>query len=261
MPPIVSVVVPFYNEERNPTLLARQLDAVFDSLDGFVSEYVFVNDGSSDGTGAELDRLASANPRVKALHFAQNRGQSAALVAGMRHSEGEYVLTLDGDLQNDPADFPRFLELLQEYDCVCGVRQNRQDTWFRKFSSRVANGVRGRILRDGISDAGCGAKGFRRVCIEHFVSFNGQHRFFAVMVRAAGLSIVECPVQHHARQFGVSKYGLNNRLWRGLYDLVGVAWLRKRYSAGVVLEHAPRVAEAEVSEAEEVVALALRKGH
>jgi glycosyltransferase involved in cell wall biosynthesis len=256
MPPLVSVVVPFYNEERNPTVLTDRLDAVFDSIEGYVGEYLFVNDGSSDGTGEELGRLASFNPRVKPLHLTKNCGQSVALVAGMRRSKGEYVLTLDGDLQNDPADFPRFLELLAEYDCVCGVRQNRQDTWFRKLSSRVANRVRDRILRDGIADAGCGAKGFRRVCIEHFVSFNGQHRFFAVMVRAAGLSIVECPVQHHARQHGTSKYGLHDRLWRGLYDLVGVAWLSKRYAPGEILRSEPHVASAE-----ELGALALRKGH
>lgn len=261
MPPLVSVVAPFYNENRNPTLLAERLDAVFDSLEGYTCEYVFVNDGSTDGTGAELDRIALVNPRVKALHFRQNCGQSAALVAGMRRSEGEYILTLDGDLQNDPADFPRFLELLQEFDCVCGVRQHRQDAWLRTFSSGVANRVRNRILHDGLSDAGCGAKGFRRACIEHFVSFNGQHRFFAVMVRAAGLTIVECPVQHHTRQHGTSKYGIHNRLWRGLYDLIGVAWLRKRYASSVVLEVAPPVAEPDSGDAEELAALALRKGH
>jgi dolichol-phosphate mannosyltransferase len=121
------------------------------------------------------------------------------------------------------------LELLKDYDCVCGYRADRQDTWVRRISSRVANAVRKRILDDGIRDAGCGSKGFRRACVEHFVPFNGVHRFFAVMVRSAGLSLTECPVTHHPRVHGVSKYGIHNRLWRGMYDLVGVGWLKKRY--------------------------------
>ena len=169
------------------------------------------------------------------LHLAKNSGQSAALHAGLTRGSGDYLLTLDGDLQNDPADFPEFLRLLEDYDCVCGVRVNRQDTWVRKASSRVANRVRNWVLNDGIQDTGCGAKGFRRVCIQHFVPFNGLHRFFAVFIRNAGLSIVETPVNHHPRHAGVSKYGINNRLWRGIYDLLGVTWLRRRYVAYAVV--------------------------
>lgn len=229
--PKVSVVVPFYNEELNAPILSKQIEAVFGELPDYGYECLFVNDGSTDGTREALDQLAQADPHVRPIHLRENCGQSAALIAGMRAAQGEFILTLDGDLQNDPCDFPKFLELLEDYDCVYGVRVNRQDTWIRRISSRIANGVRNAILHDGIHDSGCGTKGFRRACIEHFVPFNGVHRFFAVLVRNAGFSIVECPATHHPRKHGESKYGIHNRLWRGLYDLVGVAWLRRRYVA------------------------------
>jgi len=231
MKTLVSVVVPFYNEEENVLLLAEQIKAVFDRLPGYDYECLFVNDGSTDGTRGRINSAAESNGRVRPVHLIRNSGQSAALIAGMRRARGEFILTLDGDLQNDPCDFPKMLELLQECDCVCGYRGKRNDTWVRRASSKVANAVRQMALHDGIRDAGCGSKGFRRKCIEHFVPFNGQHRFFAVMVRRAGLTIRECEVTHHPRRHGVSKYGINNRLWRGIYDLFGVRWLRKRYVA------------------------------
>ncbi len=229
MSPLVSVVVPFFDEEENVPLVAERLAAVFASMPGQDYECVFVNDASTDGTREALDVLAADDDHVRVLHFAQNRGQSAALIAGLRSARGDYLLTIDGDLQNDPEDFPTVIELLAEYDCVCGYRANRRDTWVRRVSSRVANRVRRAILNDGIRDTGCGTKGFRKSCVPHFVCFNGAHRYFAVMVRAAGLTLTECPVSHHPRVHGTSKYGVNNRLWRGIYDLVGVGWLQKRY--------------------------------
>jgi len=226
---LVSVVVPFYNEEENVAPLAGKIDAVFAGLPDYDYECVFVNDGSKDGTRAQFDAVSAQNPHVRPIHLVKNRGQSAALVAGMRRARGEYILTLDGDLQNDPCDFPKFLDLLKEFDCVCGYREKRQDTWVRKMSSKIANSVRRKIIDDGIRDAGCGSKGFRRVCVEHIIPFNGVHRYFAVMVRNGGLSIAECPVTHHPRIHGVSKYGIGNRLWRGIHDLIGVRWLSMRY--------------------------------
>jgi dolichol-phosphate mannosyltransferase len=228
MKPLVSVVVPFFNEEDNVVPLFEKVAAVFAGLPQYDYECVFVNDGSTDQTAARLTALRDRDSHVRPLHLARNSGQSAALIAGMRAARGEYILTLDGDLQNDPVDFPAFLDLLQTCDCVCGYRAHRNDSWVRKLSSRVANRVRNAILHDGIRDSGCGSKGFRRHCVPHLVAFNGIHRFFAVFVRAQGYTIVEHPVQHHARHSGVSKYGINNRLWRGLYDLIGVAWLRRR---------------------------------
>jgi len=226
---LVSVVVPFYNEEDNVFPLAEKIAEVFAGLPEYEYECLFVNDGSKDGTRTRLENLAAREPRVRPVHLVENRGQSAALVAGMRRAKGAYILTLDGDLQNDPCDFPKMLELLKDHDCVCGYRANRQDTWVRKISSKIGNGVRRMVLDDGIRDAGCGSKGFRRACVEHIIPFNGVHRYFAVMVRNGGFSLTECPVTHHPRVHGVSKYGIHNRLWRGIYDLIGVGWLRRRY--------------------------------
>ncbi|MBP8129177.1 MAG: glycosyltransferase family 2 protein [Candidatus Hydrogenedentes bacterium] len=241
MKPLVSVVIPCFNEQENVPRLWEKVAAVFATLPDYEYEILFVNDGSSDGTRAAMDALAAQDPHVRPLHLVRNMGQSAAVYAGMMRSRGDYVLTLDGDLQNDPADFPRFLELLQRYDCVCGYRAERHDALVRKVSSKVANAVRNWALRDGVRDSGCGAKGFRRACLVHLPPFNGLHRFMAVFIRAAGLSLVEAPVRHHARQFGVSKYGIGNRLWRGIYDLIGVRWLRRRFVAVRVEGEEPRV--------------------
>ena len=223
---MVSVVVPVYNEAENVPLLMARIHA---AMEDRAYEAVFVNDGSSDGTREALEALRGDYPSLRPLHFARNYGQSAALIAGMRAAKGGFILTVDGDLQNDPADFPRIIELLNGADCVFGYRASRQDTWVRRLSSRVANAVRNAILRDGVRDSGCGTKGFRREVVEHLVSFNGAHRFLAAVVRNAGFHIVEMPVAHHARVHGVSKYGIGNRLWRGIYDLIGVRWLLKRY--------------------------------
>ncbi len=229
MKTLVSVVVPVYNEEENVPLLAERIHDTFRGLPDYDYEALFVNDGSTDGTRAAIDTAHAVDERVRPVHLVANRGQSAAVVAGMRHARGEYILTLDGDLQNDPCDFPKMLELLKTHDCVCGYRAKRNDNWVRKMSSKIGNGAREAILKDGIRDAGCGSKGFRRRCIEHIVPFNGAHRYIAVMMRAAGMTIAECEVTHHPRVHGVSKYGISNRLWRGIYDLIGVSWLKKRY--------------------------------
>ena len=228
MTQLVSVVVPLFNEEANVAPLVERISAVFAELPAVEHECLLVNDGSTDGTRAALEAVAKADPRIRPIHLVRNCGQSAALLAGMRRAKGEVILTLDGDLQNDPADFPAVLALLAEHDCVCGYREHRKDALSKRVSSRVANAFRQALLGDGIRDAGCGIKGFRRDCVEHLVNFNGQHRFFAVILQAAGKRVTECPVRHHPRAHGESKYGIHNRLWRGLYDIIGVAWLRRR---------------------------------
>lgn len=229
MKPLVSVVVPFYNEEENVPLLAERVAAVFQSLPDYRYECVFVNDGSTDGTRAVLESLQSRDERIRPIHLVHNSGQSAAIVAGMRRAQGEYLVMLDGDLQNDPADFSRMLELLQDHDCAFGYRAKRKDTWVKRKASRFANAVRRWWLDDDIIDAGCGSKGFRRVCVEHMIPFNGMHRYFGVMMKRAGMRIAEFEANHHPREHGVSKYGVWDRGLRGVYDLLGVAWLRNRY--------------------------------
>lgn len=229
MPLLVSVVVPFLNELENVEPLVRQVGEVFAGLPDWDHELILVDDGSSDGTGTRIEEMAARYPEIRPLIFDRNYGQSAALVAGMRLAAGELILTLDGDLQNDPQDFPAVLAKLETHDAVFGYRAGRQDRWLRRSSSRVANKVRNWVLRDGVRDSGCGLKGFRRSVVPHLVSFNGAHRFFAVTVRMAGMTIAEVPARHHPRRHGVSKYGIHNRLWRSLRDLAGVRWLRARY--------------------------------
>ncbi|MBI1318927.1 MAG: glycosyltransferase [Candidatus Hydrogenedens sp.] len=226
MDKLVSIVIPVFNEAENVPLLMERIHA---ALNGFRYEAIFVNDGSSDGTRDALEQLRGTYPALRPVHFVRNFGQSAALVAGMRAAEGDYILTADGDLQNDPADFPRMIELLERVDCVFGYRAERHDSWVRKLSSRVANVVRNAILHDGIRDSGCGSKGFRREVVAHIVPFNGAHRFLGAIASNAGFTIEEIPVIHHARVHGTSKYGIGNRLWRGIYDLIGVRWLVRRY--------------------------------
>ncbi len=238
MDKLVSVVVPVFNEEQNVPILGARIAEVLDGLPGYGFECLFVNDGSTDGTRRELDKLRAADGRFRPVHLARNSGQSAALVAGMRRSRGAYILTLDGDLQNDPADFPRLLELLAEHDCVCGYRPDRHDNFIRRLTSYGGNRARRWFVDDGIRDSGCGIKGFRRVCLEHIVPFNGVHRFFAAMMRNGGMSVVECPVAHHPRIHGKSKYGVFNRLFRVLYDFFGVQWLRRRYLVVEIEEEA-----------------------
>jgi len=237
--PRVSVVVPCYNEGESISALAGKIEEVFRHLPEYPYECLFVNDGSTDNTREQLRLLSFENSCVRPLHLADNMGQSAALVAGMRSARGEYILTLDGDLQNDPSDFPQFLELLNDYDCVCGYRANRKDSWLRGFTSKAGNVVCDCLLKNGIRDTGCGMKGFRRICVEVIVPFDGVHRLFAVLIRNAGLTIVETPVHHHPRMHGRSKYGIANRIWRVLFDLGGVAWLRKRLLYLHVEEESP----------------------
>lgn len=225
--PTISVVVPLYNERDNVRPLVAAIQPVLDRF-AEPAECILVDDGSTDGTTDELKSVTAADARFRFIRHARNFGQSAALLTGMRNARGNYILTIDGDLQNDPDDLPKFVELLHDSDCVCGYRVERNDSWVRKMSSRVANRVRNSVLHDGLRDTGCGTKGFRRECVRYLVCFNGAHRFFAAVLRSAGMRVVEVPVHHHARIHGVSKYGIRNRLWRGVFDLIGVIWLTRR---------------------------------
>lgn len=225
----VSVIIPAFNEAQNLPLLLAQVRDVFDTLRDWRYECIVVDDASTDNTEQVLRALAPDYPTLRLLRMPRNSGQSAALLAGMRRSVGAYIITLDADLQNDPADIPGLLEALQEADCVCGYRQQRQDSFFKRLTSKVGNRVRRWMVDDGVRDAGCGIKGFRRPCLEHIVPFHGVHRFFAAMVRNGGLTVVEVPVTHRPRVHGISKYGFLNRVFWVLYDFFGVTWLKKRY--------------------------------
>ena len=220
--PAVSVVVPLYNEEENAPLLQAELAA---ALSGLAHEVIFVDDGSTDRT---LSRLTSA-PEIRILQFEKNAGQSAALYAGANAARGEVVVLIDGDLQNDPADIPRLLaEIERGADLVCGYRAQRKDTLVKRLTSRIANFVRSRFTKDGVRDTGCTLKAMRRECVRTLVPFKGMHRFIPALVKGAGYRLVEIPVNHRARKFGTSKYGLGNRAVRATVDMFGVRWLLSR---------------------------------
>ena len=220
--PAVSVVVPLYNEEENVPLLQAELAA---ALSGLAHEVIFIDDGSTDRT---LARLTPA-PGVRILQFEKNAGQSAAIYAGAHAARGTIVVLIDGDLQNDPADIPRLLaEIERGADLVCGYRAQRKDTLVKLLTSRIANFVRSRFTKDGVRDTGCTLKAMRRECVPALIPFKGMHRFIPALVKGAGYRLVEVPVNHRARKFGQSKYGLGNRAVRATVDMFGVRWLLSR---------------------------------
>ena len=220
--PAVSVVVPLFNEEENVPILQSELTAALTGLD---YEIIFVDDGSSDGT---VERIAP-DPRVRLVQFERNAGQSAAMYAGLNCARGDVAVLIDGDLQNDPADIPRLLaEIERGADLVCGYRAQRKDTVGKRITSRVANFVRSRFTKDGVRDTGCTLKAMKRECVTALLPFKGMHRFIPALVKGAGYRLVEIPVNHRPRKFGLSKYGLGNRALRATTDMFGVRWLLSR---------------------------------
>jgi glycosyltransferase involved in cell wall biosynthesis len=191
---------------------------------------IAVDDGSVDRSLEILRQSQTKYPNLRVLTFERNSGQTAALDAGWRAAKGTYVVSLDADLQNDPADIPRMMRLLEQShaDMIIGVRVNRQDTFARKIQSRIGNGVRNWITGDQITDTGCSLKLVKRSAIERVALYNGMHRFLPTLVRMQGHKVIETPVNHRPRKYGVSKYGAMNRAMRGLVDCFAVRWMSKR---------------------------------
>jgi len=226
--PEISVVIPVYDEEENLPVLAAELRAALGGL-GRSYEILYVDDGSTDGSPGVLRRLAEEDPAVRVIRQRRNAGQSAALDAGFRFARGTIVVTLDADLQNDPADIPRLLEIMDVFDVVSGVRTHRQDTWVRKVSSRIANRVRNRLTRDSVTDVGCTLRACRTEYLRRIPMFTGMHRFLPTLLKMAGARTTEIPVNHRPRLHGQPKYTIGNRLWRALADLFAVRWMQKRW--------------------------------
>jgi len=229
MTPDLSVVFPVYNEEENISLLLGEIAKALDGK-GWTYEIIAVDDGSSDRSLEVLRQQREHYPTLRILAFAKNSGQTAALDAAWRAATGKYVVSLDADLQNDPADIPRMMETLQQrgVDMIIGVRVNRNDTWSRRMQSRIGNGVRNWITKDQITDTGCSLKLARRAAIEPVRLYTGMHRFLPTLVRMHGFKVIEMPVNHRPRQYGTSKYGAMNRAFRGLADCFAVRWMGKR---------------------------------
>lgn len=228
--PLLSVVVPVRNEVGNVEPLLADIETACRELGPF--EAIYVNDGSSDGTAEALAKLAETRPWLRVLRHEQSCGQSAAVRSGVRHARAPVVVTLDGDGQNDPAFIPAMVEALQkaglQAGLVQGQRVGRKDTGFKKWQSRVANGVRARVLRDDTRDTGCGLKCFRREAYLALPYFDALHRFMPALMVREGYQVVHVDVRDRPRLTGVSNYGFFDRLWVGILDLAGVWWLIRR---------------------------------
>jgi dolichol-phosphate mannosyltransferase len=232
--PEISVVVPVHNESLNVVPLLTQIEAALTGRARF--EAVFVDDCSNDDTPRILADFARAHPWLVVLRHRNNCGQSTAVRTGVRAARGQVIATLDGDGQNDPADIPallaRWRELRQaepqQAVLIAGWRAKRRDTWVRRMSSRIANGVRSGLLGDATPDTGCGLKLFGRDDFLALPYFDHMHRFLPALVRRAGGNVVSVPVAHRPREHGQSHYGIHNRLWVGLVDMLGVMWLQRR---------------------------------
>ncbi len=225
--PQLSAVVPAYNEVECVPVLLDELRTALDATSR-TWELVLVNDSSTDGTGEAMAVAAANDSRLRVFHLEKNAGQSAALAAGLERARGDVLVTLDADLQNDPADIPMLLQALERADVVSGVRASRQDTWIRRVSSKVANATRRAALGDSVTDIGCSLKAYRRDVLVGLPMFVGVHRFLPALCAFRGARVVEVNVRHRPRTRGVSKYGMGNRLWRGIHDLIGVSWLKHR---------------------------------
>jgi dolichol-phosphate mannosyltransferase len=228
--PELSIVVPVHNERDNLAPLIEEIGA---ALRGRIDyEIVYVDDASSDDTLTVLRELKTRVPALRVLHHRSQSGQSTAVCTGVRAARGAWIATLDGDGQNDPADIVTLLAARERAGAAtrlfAGWRVNRRDDLLKRLSSRVANAVRARILRDATPDTGCGLKLFERAAFLELPYFDHMHRFLPALFQRAGLGVLSVPVNHRPRTRGVSKYGMWNRLWVGLSDLRGVGWLIRR---------------------------------
>ncbi len=225
----LSVVAPAHNEVDNLPRLLEEIAAALAKLERNW-EVVITDDASTDGTADVLRDLRKRYPQLRVLSMRQRSGQTAAVDAGLRHARGTFVATLDADLQNDPADIPRMLDLLQSQRCdfVNGWRADRHDPWIRLVSTRIANSVRNWLTHEQIHDSGCGLRVFRRECIDRLKLFNGMHRFLPTLVKMEGYRVIEVPVNHRPRTAGKAKYGVLNRVFKALRDAFAVRWMQQR---------------------------------
>jgi dolichol-phosphate mannosyltransferase len=228
MHPEISLVIPVFNEEENLPILAAEIREALAPL-GRPYEVIYVDDGSTDRSPEVLREIAREDSAVRIVRQRRNAGQSAALDAGFRFARGAIVVTLDADLQNDPADIPLLLSKLDGYDVVAGVRTRRQDDWVRRVSSKIANGIRNRATDESITDVGCTLKAFRTEYLRRIPMFTGMHRFLPTLLRMEGARVTEVPVHHRPRLHGQPKYGIGNRIWKALADLFAVRWMQKRW--------------------------------
>ena len=228
----LTVVIPVYNEAANLEPLMLELEQALRQTDRSF-EVVCVDDRSTDRSLEVLRELQATRPFLRIARHRVNSGESAAQATGFARARGDIVITMDADQQNDPADLPRLLAALgPDVAAVCGVRGVREDNWVRRISSRIANGFRNAMTGDRVADAGCTYRALRRSALEELPVFNGLHRFLPTILRYRGYRVVELNVNHRPRTRGQSKYGIGNRLWRGLADCFAMRWYRTRCVRG-----------------------------
>ncbi len=225
----ISVVLPVYNEEDNIEPLTEQIVRALSPFDNPV-EIVFIDDGSTDRSVERMEAMRErfGEIEIRIVQLDRNYGLSTAMTAGFEAAKGEVIVTLDADLQNDPADIPKLLEKLPEYDAALGWRVDRRDPFVKRVSSKIANFFRKKALNDPIHDTGCSLKAYKAQYVKRIKMFKGMHRFLGVLLAMEGAMITEVPVSHHPRRFGKSKYGFWNRLISPFLDLLAVRWMKKR---------------------------------
>lgn len=237
-PQKISLVVPVYNEEENLLSLFMELRAALAEIP-CDWEVIFVDDGSTDSSLIVIRELTAADDRIRFVAFAKNCGQSAAFAAGFQAAQGQAVVTLDADMQNDPADIPVMLAAYirnLDVDMVIGWRVKRQDSLVKRYASRFANWVRNTVSRETVRDTGCSLKIMRTDMLQRIPMFTGMHRFLPTLMKLEGAQVLEMPVNHRPRSQGVSKYGIWDRAWASAYDLLAVRWMQKRYIKYVIAE-------------------------
>lgn len=234
----LSVVLPVFNEAANLPLLWPELIAAIEPHWRRV-EVIFVDDASTDGSGEWLRDLARRDSRVCHVRLARHAGLTAALDAGYRRAQAPIVVTMDSDLQGNPADIPRLVAALGDADAATGWRARRHDPWLKRLSSRVANAIRNAITRETVHDSACTLRAMRRECTAALPPYDGLHRFVPTLLRIAGYRVVEVPVDHRPRRFGESKFGVRNRAGRAFRDLLVVRWMQRRRLRYTVEEESP----------------------
>ena len=254
--PLLSICVPVYNEEENLPLLHEAVAKVIDG-NKIDAELILVDDGSKDGSWKVIESLVAKDPRVRGLRFKFNCGETEASDAGLRAARGEYVMTMDADLQNDPADIPKFLEALAGgVDCVCGTRvatRSKGDNFIRVASSRIANSVRNKLSNENISDAGCTYRAFKRECVPKLKLYRGLHRFIPTLLKMEGFTVSEIPVTNNPRLHGESKYGVWNRLFKSFRDLLAIRWMKSRILGYQIAEELDRTQDLKSSGCTQVI--------
>ena len=227
--PDLSVVIPVYNEEEKLPVLWEELRGVLEGL-GLAVEVIFVDDGSRDGSPEIVRGLREADPRVRLVRLKSHAGETAATDAGLKAALGRWVVVMDADLQNDPADIPTLLGYLDRWDAATGWRQERAhgDDWRRRVASRIANRVRNWLSDETIQDSGCTFRAFRRECLRDLVLYRGLHRFIPTLLTLRGYRVIEVPVNHRPRRFGRSKYGVWDRAFVAFADLLAIRWMKSR---------------------------------